>query len=173
MPEPTFFFFFKCNLKCVSEGNHWFWGNEPIQSVKWAFSTFVYLDSNLIIQITQFKIIAYFKSICAPPMIPSASEIFPLLFLQQFKNSFPVDMLPRSSSHPHECTCTHECAHSHIYRVTNANSFSSLLCCQGPPGRPGLPGADGIRGPPGTMLMLPVRSCFPGCSAVWPQGGAV
>lgn len=67
--------------------------------------------------------IPFFKSIWAPPMILSANEIFPLLFLRQFKSSFPVDMLPRSSSHSHECTCTHECAHSHIYRVTNANSF--------------------------------------------------
>lgn len=56
-------------------------------------------------------------------MILSANETFPLLFLRQFKNNFPVDMLPRSSSHSHECTCTHECAHSHIYRVTNPNSF--------------------------------------------------
>lgn len=29
---------------------------------------------------------------------------------------------------------------------------------QGPPGRPGLPGADGLAGPPGTMLMLPVSA---------------
>lgn len=67
--------------------------------------------------------IPFFKSICAPPMILPANEIFPLLFLRQFKSSFAVDVLPRSSSHSHECTCTRECAHSHIYRVTNANSF--------------------------------------------------
>lgn len=29
---------------------------------------------------------------------------------------------------------------------------------QGPPGRAGLPGADGLAGPPGTMLMLPVSA---------------
>jgi len=34
--------------------------------------------------------------------------------------------------------------------------FSSVL--QGPPGRSGLPGADGLAGPPGTMLMLPVSA---------------
>lgn len=50
-----------------------------------------------------------------------------------------------------------------------------LLCCQGPPGRPGLPGADGIRGPPGTMLMLPVReNIFPGCcSHMSTRGGCI
>lgn len=50
-----------------------------------------------------------------------------------------------------------------------------LLCCQGPPGRPGLPGADGIRGPPGTMLMLPVReNIFPGCSShMSTRGGCI
>lgn len=49
-----------------------------------------------------------------------------------------------------------------------------LLCCQGPPGRPGLPGADGIRGPPGTMLMLPVIDIFPECSShMSTRGGCI
>lgn len=113
--------FLKCHLKCVSKRNDWFWGNEPIQSVIEAFSVFVYLNSNLIIQITQYKIIPFFKIICAPSMILCASEIS--CILQQFRSSFPVYMLPRSSSHSHECTCTHECAHNHIHRVTNPNSF--------------------------------------------------
>lgn len=49
------------------------------------------------------------------------------------------------------------------------------MCCQGPPGRPGLPGADGIRGPPGTMLMLPVReNIFRGCSShMSTRGGCI
>lgn len=52
---------------------------------------------------------------------------------------------------------THTDTHICIHMMTNTRVFTSSSYCQGPPGRPGLPGADGIRGPPGTVLMFPVR----------------
>lgn len=68
-----------------------------------------------------------------------------------------------SCSNPFICalmlyTQTHR--HTHMHMRTHDDQYLCLyllLHCQGPPGRPGLPGADGIRGPPGTVLMFPVR----------------
>lgn len=65
---------------------------------------------------------------------------------------------------------SHACTHEWLILM-----LSPLLCCQGPPGRPGLPGSDGIRGPPGTMLMMPVReNVFHGCSTYMStRGGCI
>lgn len=53
-----------------------------------------------------------------------------------------TDFKSSKNTDPFVCVCVHSC-----------------LCyfpSQGPLGRAGLPGADGLPGPPGTVLMLPV-----------------
>lgn len=48
-----------------------------------------------------------------------------------------------------------------------------FVAAQGPIGLPGLPGADGVRGPPGTLIMLPVSELICGMAvvALWSWGG--
>lgn len=82
---------------------------------------------------------------------------FPALFLQQFR-------VVSLCLHVPSVLITLPWMHMSVHTATHTEwlilILSALLCYQGPPGRPGLPGADGIRGPPGTILMLPVREVF-------------
>lgn len=68
---------------------------------------------------------------------PSSCHPFPLLYGKSYK----VDQF------------------TNVTKLINSQMSPHVL--QGPPGRAGLPGADGLAGPPGTMLMLPVSTHQP------------